>query len=80
MPSLEGFSAEGRTPNGVRARRKALGLTCAELAGRAGVSDVTLWRVEHGHGRPLRSTRLLLAAALGCDPATLFPTQHGDTP
>ncbi len=57
----------------VRARREALGLTCAQLARSSGVSEVTLWRVETARVEPLLSTQILLAAALQTDPGALFP-------
>ncbi|GFJ90543.1 hypothetical protein Prum_041850 [Phytohabitans rumicis] len=49
----------------LRARRRAAGLTQAELAGRAGVGVRTVRDLERGRSRPQRTTVELLAKALG---------------
>jgi transcriptional regulator with XRE-family HTH domain len=48
-------------------------MTRAELARKSAVEAVTIWRIETRRTSPQRSTRLLIAVALGCDPAVLFP-------
>ncbi|MFL5867310.1 MAG: helix-turn-helix domain-containing protein [Thermoleophilaceae bacterium] len=58
-------------------QRLGLGLTREEVAQRVGLDPVTVWRAKTGRAAPRRSTRLLLAAALRCDPAALFPDAHG---
>jgi transcriptional regulator with XRE-family HTH domain len=40
------------------------GLSQMALAQKAGVTVVTIWRIEHGHQRPRPSTRLAIATAL----------------
>jgi transcriptional regulator with XRE-family HTH domain len=61
----------------VRDRRIALGLTCARLAEKSGISDTTLWRIETGRVRPNRATIAVLAAALKCRPADLDAREGG---
>jgi len=68
MASQEGFSQQTRRPNPVRDRRRALGLTVADLQRLTGLSDVTIWRVESGRGRCQWGTAVLLAYALGLSP------------
>jgi predicted ATPase/transcriptional regulator with XRE-family HTH domain len=54
----------------LRARRRAIGLTQAELAERAGLGERTVRDLERGRSaRPQRTTIELLAAALGLSPA-----------
>lgn len=74
MLSPEGSSADTRTFSRVRDVRLAKGLTCAGLAADSGISTATLWRIERGLVRPLRSTQRVLANALGCDESELFPS------
>lgn len=49
----------------LRAKRRAAGLTQAELAGRAGVGVRTVRDLERGRSRPQRTTIDLIATALG---------------
>lgn len=46
------------------AGREAAGLTPDELARRAGISQATLYRLEHGQSGPSLPTAVRLAAAL----------------
>ncbi|HEY3081767.1 MAG TPA: helix-turn-helix transcriptional regulator [Chloroflexota bacterium] len=55
----------------IRQRRTERLLTIEELAGRVGVSPVTLNRIELGHTRPRFSTLRKLAEELGLDPNEL---------
>jgi transcriptional regulator with XRE-family HTH domain len=67
----------------VRAYRREQGLTIADLAARAGVSDTTVWRVESGRTRPHLGTILLISRALGRDAEDLFGVefnQPGERP
>ena len=70
MPSRDGLK---HAPNPVRRRRLELGLTQAEVCGVTGLSEATIFRVEHGRVRPSRFTRLLLASALAAKADDLFP-------
>ena len=58
----------------IRARRKALGLTQAQLAGRLGIPQSCISRIERGR-RDLTVTGTLprWARALECAPADLLP-------
>lgn len=49
----------------VKRRRKALGLTQAELGGRFGWDRSQVCRLERGHVKPTLETRRKLAKALG---------------
>jgi transcriptional regulator with XRE-family HTH domain len=66
----------------LRALRLNLGLTQAELATKAGVSEFTVVRLETGKGkRPHPSTRRKLAAALGVTIADIDELRgNGDGP
>lgn len=53
----------------IRAAREAAGLTQAELAQRAGVTERTVSRTEHGRHAPSPDTVRGLCEALGLDAA-----------
>ncbi|AKU90098.1 helix-turn-helix domain-containing protein [Vulgatibacter incomptus] len=57
----------------ILAVRREAGLTQAELANRAGVSNEFLSRIENGTGIPSLETIGRLAAALGLPACQLFP-------
>lgn len=59
------------------ARIAAAGLTQGELAKRAGVNPGTISRLLCQHQRPHAGTARNLAAVLGTNPETLFPTEEG---
>ena len=63
--------------NPLRARRKALQLTQAQLAAAAGVSRQLVVAAETGVNTPSVDAALRLAAVLDCDPADLFGTLRG---
>jgi len=50
----------------IRTRRRQLGLTQAELADRAGVSQAYLSGIETGGRAPREETILAIADAMGC--------------
>lgn len=56
--------------------RFELGLSRPALARAAGVSERTIFRVEHGQTHPHRATVRALAEALGCRPSDLAPNDH----
>ena len=56
----------------IRSRRLALGLTQAQLAVRAGVSEAEISRLEAGHRRPNFETGIRLAQALGLSAEELY--------
>lgn len=60
------------------AERLRQGLSREQVAERAGIDPVTVWRVETGRVTPRRATRGLLAYALARDPADLFPDTPGE--
>ena len=49
----------------IRARRTALGLTLAQVAQRAGLSEAYVSNVEHGHRTPTLAVLYAIAEALG---------------
>ncbi|MFJ2775907.1 helix-turn-helix domain-containing protein [Kitasatospora sp. NPDC087315] len=51
-------------PDRMKERRKALGLTCAQLADRLGVHETTVWRWEASEAVPSIARTAELAAAL----------------
>jgi transcriptional regulator with XRE-family HTH domain len=53
--------------------RAAAGLSRVELAERAGIHRETVARFERHEHRPTPATARAVAAALGCEPADLFP-------
>ena len=62
----------------VRRARERNVLSLRELAGRAGLSYVTLWRIETGETQQARpATVRKLAAALGVEPAALIAWEDG---
>lgn len=65
--------AEADSPLAIERRRQ--GLSRPQLARKARVGRNTVWRAEVGRAVPHPSTRALLAAALGVDPAILFPDE-----
>ena len=56
----------------IRARRKALDLTQAELADRAGMSQVAISLIERGRKNPSLGTLDVLSAHLKCSAADLL--------
>jgi len=56
----------------LREVRESKLVTQAELAAKAGVSEATIVRVEHGQSMPRFSTIRKLARALNVDPAALI--------
>jgi DNA-binding XRE family transcriptional regulator len=73
-PRIESVNARGRHALGrrIRRRRTAAGLTQAALAAAAGISRVTLLRIENGEQSPRYETLVALAQALGQDSADLL--------
>ncbi len=59
--------------NNIRVLREKRGMTQASLAKRAGVSRVTVNRVECGKYLPDGNTILKLARAFSCSAKDLFP-------
>jgi transcriptional regulator with XRE-family HTH domain len=59
----------------LKAARESKLLTQRELAGRAGISQVTIARIETGSGMAQLSTVRKLAAALGVEPMELVGEQ-----
>lgn len=57
----------------LRARRNTLGLTQAQVAQLAGLSQQAVVQFEGGRHIPLDRTKIDLARALGTTPAELFP-------
>jgi transcriptional regulator with XRE-family HTH domain len=51
--------------NAIKRHRRKLGLTQAELAHRAGITQAALSQIESGHVSPRLDTLRRLAAALG---------------
>lgn len=60
---------DGMTP--ARAWREHLGLTQAEVAERAGITQAALAQMESGEHKPRKATREKLAMALGITPVQL---------
>lgn len=60
-------------PGPLRLRRLALGLRQADVAELSGVSREQVLRLEAGTCLPSWPTAVKLAAALGTDPAAIFP-------
>jgi transcriptional regulator with XRE-family HTH domain len=52
----------------LRELRQARHESMPDLAARAHVHPMTIWRIERGRVRPLPSTRWWIAAALNCTP------------
>jgi transcriptional regulator with XRE-family HTH domain len=63
----------------IRAKRRALELHQAELAGHLGVSRATLASIETGRQRVLVHQLYDLAKAFGIAPAELLPTIQAET-
>ncbi len=63
----------------VAARRRATGLTQAELAERARVSTETVSRLERGRTMPSISLLNKIARSMGADPADLLRSSAGRT-
>lgn len=59
--------------NALQARREALGLTAATTARAAGISRVTLHRIERGRASVAVGAFLAVAAALGLEVAVVEP-------
>jgi len=62
----------------VRQRRRAHGLTQAQLALRAGTTQAAVSRLERGHLSPTLGTLQSLLAALGEEPQLTFRSLPGD--
>lgn len=61
--------------------RKRLKMTQAELAEKAGVTEQTIRKIEHGEGNPQLDVFCSLVAALGIDPAEIvYPHQEKTDP
>jgi transcriptional regulator with XRE-family HTH domain len=59
----------------LQVRRLTLGLSRERLGAAAGgISQNTVYRIEHGLVNPHPATRAALARALGCKAAEIFPT------
>ena len=56
----------------IRNRRRSLGLSQAQLAVRAGISEAEISRLEAGHRRPNFETGIRLAQALGLSAEDLY--------
>jgi transcriptional regulator with XRE-family HTH domain len=55
----------------LRAWREYLGLTQADVAEKAGITQAALSQMESGESKLRKATRLKLAAAMGLDPQQL---------
>lgn len=64
----------------VAARRGALNLSQAQLAGKVGVDTKTIWRFETEHRWPHAGTRAKIEEALGWKPGDLAKIAHGGEP
>jgi transcriptional regulator with XRE-family HTH domain len=64
----------------LRVYRVAAGLTLAELARIAGISKTALCHIERREAQPQRSTRRVLASALGVESEDLFPPPNDERP
>ena len=61
--------------------RKRLHITQAELAERAGVTEQTIRKIEHGEGNPQLDVFCSLISALGIDPAEIvYPQKETSDP
>lgn len=69
----QGVDLVRRRPSAVRRRRIELGFSQTDLAGLSRLNRATVVRVELGQHRPRRRTRALIAQALFCSEAELFP-------
>lgn len=72
MKESSSFAPEALVGAQVRALRTALGMTLADLAGAAGLSQGMLSKVENGQTSPSLATLSALAAALNMPLASLF--------
>lgn len=73
-PALNATSQSTSTP--LRQHRQRRGMTVPELAVAAGIGVSTLVRLERGEtSEPRRSTKRVLASALGLEVADLFPPE-----
>ena len=74
MPKVRNPSALADFGRRLAGRRKALGLTQAQLADRLRLANAeSVSRYERGEADPKLSTILRLADVLGCGPSTLVP-------
>ena len=64
---LDEFRVQYRRANALLERRKALGMSQAELARRSGVAQADISRLEQGQGNPTERTMQALAAQLGAE-------------
>ncbi|MZD10451.1 helix-turn-helix domain-containing protein [Streptomyces sp. SID5785] len=69
-----------RVGPGIRRRRRALDLTLADVAGRAGVSVPFLSQVENGRSRPSMSSLQRIADALDTTAVQLLAAAQGPRP
>jgi len=58
--------------NRLRELRLERGLSQTELSRRTGIGRPGLWRIETSRSRPTRTSRSLIAAAIGLDEADVF--------
>ncbi len=63
---------------GLRRRRKALGLSQKRLSLAAGIATNTVARIERGEYRPSRTELEQIAEALGMNPAALVGEEDGN--
>lgn len=57
----------------LRVYRVAAGLSMRELADAAGVSELTIWRLEAGKSKPNPATATVISQALDVSAEQLFP-------
>lgn len=71
-------------PAPLKTHRERLHLSQVELAAKAGVSESTIWLIEHRGRRPRSQNRRAIAEALGLDPNAVVEFvrrpdgEHGD--
>ena len=59
--------------------RKRLKMTQAELAEKAGVTEQTIRKIEHGEGNPQLEVLYALVSTLKIDPGEIFYPKNADT-
>lgn len=57
----------------VTARRKAMGMTRADLADLSDTTEATITRIELGQQHPRNDMKIMIAVALGCSAVDLWP-------
>lgn len=63
---------------GARVREARGELSQTELAVRAGMTQPTIWRIEHGENTPTVANLIALAQALGCEIHWLVTGESGE--